>query len=870
MSTLLYIGIVIAAIVGLGAGFKLGTHRAHKNRDPRDEDPRDQAIRELRSEINIAKRSVEVAKTTESKAVEELSGNRDEIKKLTASLHDIEQKYTMTKDILKKESSEKEQLVDTNTAQRIETDTLRSQVHELEMQVNMNSAPDMLAGNQNDELEAAETQINALNEEINLLRSAGSSDEQTAVLHKVAAQNSALKSKVQALEADLATAEQMSVSNPEVKRLEQEVQQLQLQIAAADDAKSKLQTAEATLASNQQELQTLREELVSGKTAAARVTELEKEVTEWREKSGRLSELENECRSLESANTELTAQLEAARTETERNAGVQQQLNEAELEKQTLRSEISTLQANADMAGQLQQQVAVLEEEKQTLSKSVHRLQIIAKAAEKLKAELERLRAFASESEKSRKELTRLYQQHRTEKDEHAKLEATLREKMDADRGQIERLETQAAETDAKLQTAIHENEQRERELNQLKSSERELTELSENQQSQLNELRNKQEADAGLTAELEAKVEDQTKLKDQLTGELDAARSEITALKLDTEQAALQAEELNRLREELEQAEAERNELPGTQELLRQTREQLENKATEILKLEETLDTALADAESAQSTATKLQEKIDQWESERDELNSQTQQIQDTAATSMRISNEMVNRLQKSSAECDHLRQQNAELETTALAAVEESDALRYQIIELEESANAVHNERADVVERLRAAIADNEKLKHQLQDLQDLKNDNGRLRNTLSSMNSAMQEMQTDSSSPDAESPLEKTMTFVHDGVSRPHLVHNQTDDSGDDDTGALPVIESASENAEATDDLRSIKGVGEVLENKLKQLGILSFQDVIDLGPEDFERATALIPNLESRWQRDDWQQQAAKLQSEKHNA
>lgn len=57
--------------------------------------------------------------------------------------------------------------------------------------------------------------------------------------------------------------------------------------------------------------------------------------------------------------------------------------------------------------------------------------------------------------------------------------------------------------------------------------------------------------------------------------------------------------------------------------------------------------------------------------------------------------------------------------------------------------------------------------------------------------------------------------------------------------------------------------------MLETKLRELGIQSFKHICMLGPDDFERAAEIIPNLEKRVKRDNWQRQAAKLHESKYD-
>jgi predicted flap endonuclease-1-like 5' DNA nuclease len=75
---------------------------------------------------------------------------------------------------------------------------------------------------------------------------------------------------------------------------------------------------------------------------------------------------------------------------------------------------------------------------------------------------------------------------------------------------------------------------------------------------------------------------------------------------------------------------------------------------------------------------------------------------------------------------------------------------------------------------------------------------------------------------------------------------------------------------DTADNIDELTDIRGIGTVLARKLHELGIFRFQELINLGTDDLERAEALIPDLGRRMKRDDWIEQARSLYQNKYNA
>jgi len=110
------------------------------------------------------------------------------------------------------------------------------------------------------------------------------------------------------------------------------------------------------------------------------------------------------------------------------------------------------------------------------------------------------------------------------------------------------------------------------------------------------------------------------------------------------------------------------------------------------------------------------------------------------------------------------------------------------------------------------------------------------------------------------------------AHDGVKTggaPATVSaRQERDSGSDTDSMLTLSEAAANAENAGDNLQAIKGVGEVLEGKLRELGITSYRSILEMGPEDYLRAAKLIPNLEGRVNRDGWVAQARVLHQKKY--
>jgi len=943
MSNIAYVGMLITAVLGAFLGLRLGQRMANKNRDAKAEDPRDQAIRELRAELRIAQKSVDIAKSAEEKAQSDADDNQLELKKKVGALHDAEQKYAMTKDILSKEAQEKQELQDREHQYRLDADTLRNQIHELEIEAKLTGNSNMLLGSEladDSELEDAQNQIAELKQQLKITQSLSQNSDQASALYQSATEIAQLRSTVERLTDQASRAENLGLSLQEKTRLEQEVKILKRKAQVGENVSTRLTDTETRL-----------------NTATAEVTQLRGQLLESKNSSQRLAELEAELASTETSRAgtrEIQRQLEGL------------QNNNAALAKQ-----VEELSSAAGMTGKFQTQLNDSEIEKQELRKDIHKLQLIAKAAEKLKAELDRLRNMGFELKKSREEVARLSDKSRTEKASHAELEKIMQKQLGTERSSVNTLEASARDLAAQLESATQENNSTRARLTTSKDTESSLHALIDDYSRQLSALRSSQQTRSTQMTEMKIQlttaqemastavdeseqmvakvaqlkadlataddhmveieklqqqlklVGDQTteirKLQQQLelTGEqaeeisalkamvIDAsalhaelrasqerldelqqdneaksaalqasearlqelqdsseqADSEITAMRVDIEQSKLHESEIQELREELEHLRADQPELLTIQYQLEKLESAKTRQADNIAKLEEALANSRKEASAANVTEVRTREELDKGRAERDELHTRTQRIQDSAANSIRISNEMVDRLQRQSAERDSLRQKNAELEATAIAAIAETEELRQEVFQIERSANRMDTQRTDLVDRLRNSIAENEGLKREISSRSALAEENTRLKTKLAGIKQSLLEREQQLK---AAAVKTKETQAIHDCVTITDISgRNNGHANSTASTGSMLAITSAE------DDLRKIKGVGEVLETKLRELGIQSFKHICMLGPDDFKRATELIPNLENRVKRDSWQTQAAKLHESKYN-
>ncbi len=105
---------------------------------------------------------------------------------------------------------------------------------------------------------------------------------------------------------------------------------------------------------------------------------------------------------------------------------------------------------------------------------------------------------------------------------------------------------------------------------------------------------------------------------------------------------------------------------------------------------------------------------------------------------------------------------------------------------------------------------------------------------------------------------------------------LQKSATDATNDDNKGVAHLKpadnnnDAAANNAplftkptEAPDDLKDIKGIGEVMEKTLNDLGITTFKQLAGFGQREIDMVNSRLTGFEGRIERDEWVEQAKQL-------
>jgi len=113
-------------------------------------------------------------------------------------------------------------------------------------------------------------------------------------------------------------------------------------------------------------------------------------------------------------------------------------------------------------------------------------------------------------------------------------------------------------------------------------------------------------------------------------------------------------------------------------------------------------------------------------------------------------------------------------------------------------------------------------------------------------------------------------------YDAVEGPKVVSNiaaksvdavvdSAEDTGENLNSLLGSIGSFDPATQQADDLKKISGVGPVMEQKLNQLGIFTFDQVSKMTATEYNLLDSIIKEFPGRAQRDDWAGQASKLKN-----
>jgi len=329
----------------------------------------------------------------------------------------------------------------------------------------------------------------------------------------------------------------------------------------------------------------------------------------------------------------------------------------------------------------------------------------------------------------------------------------------------------------------------------------------------QVRELRHAQATIKELETRLAAEEFSNTEQRKNQLAEWHVERAQTTAKLLVLEEAATQMQ--------IAQSEAARLQAAETQQLrleLEEAAKQLQNAQSDVARLQ-----------AAESEAARLQTaETEQLRLERDRFKAQGDEL-----------GQLINALQVDKEYTGRQLSEAHELVASSRAEAAElrvvHDALREQLLKLEKS---------QVEYESLLALASDELTAEQI---------------VISQLRQQLAESKT---APQAD------IKQRDDADTLPEPATEQASDSCDgehDDTDSLPILRVP----ELQDDLKTIRGVGAKLEQKLNMIGICNFRDLVELEEKGFERATKLIPDLVNRIQRDNWMQQARDLHRHKYN-
>jgi len=437
-------------------------------------------------------------------------------------------------------------------------------------------------------------------------------------------------------------------------------------------------------------------------------------------------------------------------------------------------------------------------------------------------------------------------------------------------------------------------------------------------------------EALRNIEAENENLLTQVKELRDAGTRQLELARAEQEEARIEIEQLLVRVAAIDEIQEENTRLLAQGNELRHAQALIETQREQLEtlaNTNAENTRLQTRIDELdpveeqneqlrtsvdeLTQARNEQDHANNelgariekltrdLQERAIQIDEllleqiENENLRAQLAQISQAHNQGQVEAEELRQQLAKANdvqAENEQLRADLDEQNRTHEQAITEQNELKLQLAEVADLEN--ENERllkefVDLTAARDQLLAENNQLKEQANELDQAQEEMGGLQEQVETLNQAQDEHLARQQHIETELKYEKeensklteqldelarklearrTDAIAHDHVkSEKRAVESADSAGGGDDTDSLPTLMLP----EVHDDLKSIRGVGEKIEQKLNMLGICNFRDLLLLAEDDYERAAELIPNLEGRMKRDAWVDQARTLHHEKYN-
>jgi len=451
----------------------------------------------------------------------------------------------------------------------------------------------------------------------------------------------------------------------------------------------------------------------------------------------------------------------------------------------------------------------------------------------------------------ARKELEKLGQASGTQDSEITELREKLQQSGDSLTDALGKYTT----TKETLNKEIEEREALQEEIRQLQADlERSNTRLQE-----LEVQTRIDSAGSGLVAGLDDMLDDDEKEAFQLSEEHKLMKQLVADLQSSTEE--LEAEATKWKQHCTVMSKTNKSLRSALEETTAARREQAETSAASMASTEQELTKLRAETEA-------LQRKLAEQQA--------TEEILEAQANQVKALQEESKAWQQSAQQISELEIQLEEMARARDEALKENFSMQQQ---LDAIAQLEHNNQRLIAE-LDDARTENRNLTTRLESYSKSQNQSNNVRGSmadhlsLEQRETAALKERVDTLSAEVEKNKQRA---AYDSIAASVDVIDPHDDSNDtDDTAAMPSlgetrVKEANGDADgpAKDDLQQIKGVGARLEQKLNMLGINKFRNLVELGPEDYVRAQALIPSLKARAERDAWMDQARELHAAKYN-
>ncbi len=197
-----------------------------------------------------------------------------------------------------------------------------------------------------------------------------------------------------------------------------------------------------------------------------------------------------------------------------------------------------------------------------------------------------------------------------------------------------------------------------------------------------------------------------------------------------------------------------------------------------------------------------------------------------------------------------------------------------------IEKSAIELKAENAELRHEAARSQQQLETMRHNAAELEELKLQNKELSHCLQSMENSRRQYEQDAKryrdQAEHSEQLSDTLRIKLDDVEKnlakmakqekkaeKHIVQNKSNGQGQENGKTEPQADRE------VDDLTRIVGIGKVFQHTLHKLGIYSFRQLANFGPEDIARVNAALKENKGRMEQDDWIGQAKELYYQKRS-